>query len=83
MPRTRLRLVLYTREGCGLCDEMLDDLAGRLSGQAVVDLELRDVDADDADRARYGLLVPVLVADGRPLCNGRLDPDVLDELLGE
>ena len=82
MRPTRPRLVLYTREGCGLCDEMLDELVGRLSGQAV-DLELRDVDADDADRARYGLLVPVLVADGRPLCNGRLDPDVLDELLGE
>lgn len=82
MPPSRPRLVLYTREGCGLCEEMLEALAGRLAGQAV-DLELRDVDADEADRARYGLLVPVLVAHGRPLCNGRLDPDVLDELLGE
>ena len=39
------------------------------------------VDADERARARYGLKVPVLLADGEPVCSGRLDADLLADLL--
>jgi hypothetical protein len=73
------RLAVYTREGCALCEEMIAELGGRLEGSGL-EVEIIDVDSDPATRARFGLMVPVLTADGLPICNGRLDPDVLEEL---
>jgi hypothetical protein len=76
----KLRLVLYSRPGCVLCDEMAEALAEWLVGRPY-SAEVRDIDDDPAAQARYGLLIPVLVLDGRELCRGRLDPDLLDGLL--
>lgn len=78
-PRGRARLVVYTREDCGLCEEFLAELSA-WAGKRGLAFAVVDVDADPADRQRFGLMVPVVVADGRPLLNGRFDPDVLDEL---
>jgi hypothetical protein len=75
------QLAVYTREGCHLCDQMIAALRARL-GDAAAAVEILDVDADEAARARYGLKVPVLLADGEPVCSGRLDEGLLDELLG-
>lgn len=75
------RLALYTREGCVLCEEMLEELRARI-GDASVSIDVLDVDADERARVRYGLKVPVLLADGEPVCSGRLDGELLDELLG-
>lgn len=72
-------LVLYTRADCQLCDEMAADLGAWLEGSGIA-VEVVDVDADPATSARFGLMVPVLTLDGRPVCNGRFDPDVLDGL---
>lgn len=76
------RLVVWSRERCGLCEEMIEALAAWLEGrgmQAVV----RDVDADPAARRRFGLKVPVLTLDGQVVCHGRLDLGELGRLLGE
>ena len=64
------RLVLYSRRGCHLCEEMLEDLESLCRDVA---LEVVDVDRDTALVSRYGTRVPVLVADGREICAGRLD----------
>lgn len=66
------RLVLYSREGCGLCDEMLLELAPWAAAREV-SVEVRDVDADDLARRRWGLKIPVLLVDGEPVASGRLD----------
>jgi len=75
------RLALYSREGCGLCEEMLEELIpwARARGLAV---EVLDVDADPDARRRYGYRVPVLVLDGEPVQHGRLEIDALERLLG-
>lgn len=78
----RIRLVVYTRKDCGLCDEFLAELSA-WAGKRNVTFTVADVDADPEDRHRFGLMVPVLVADGRPLLNGRFDPDALDQLPAE
>lgn len=80
MPRLP-RLAVYTREGCTLCEEMIEELRARIADPSVR-IDVLDVDADEWARARFGLKVPVLLADGEPVCSGRLDEGLLDELLG-
>ncbi len=66
-----LELVLYTRAGCHLCDEMLLEIErARLGGRCV--LRQVDVDADPELAARYGRSIPVLALAGRPAFKGRL-----------
>lgn len=67
---------LFTRAGCRLCDEAEDLLA--VLGYAP---SLRDVDADPADAARYGLRVPVLEIDGVVVAEGRFDERQIAEAL--
>jgi hypothetical protein len=73
------RLALYSRADCGLCEEMLAELApwARARGLA---LEVRDVDADAAARRRYGYRIPVLTLDGEPVAYGTLDLEALERL---
>jgi flavoprotein len=78
--REPTRLVLYSRAGCALCDEMAGELAAWLAGRPY-SVEVRDVDADPVAQARFGLMVPVLLVDSQPACSGRLDTDLVDELL--
>ena len=55
-------LVLFTRQGCCLCEGLEEKLRA-----LEIPLERRDVDADPALQARYVLEVPVLLAGGREL----------------
>ncbi|MCU0977086.1 MAG: glutaredoxin family protein [Steroidobacteraceae bacterium] len=74
------RLVLYTREHCGLCDELMAELAPWLSARSLA-LDVRDVDADPVTRRRFGLKVPVLTVDGVLACYGHLDLAAVERLL--
>ena len=48
---------------------------------AAVPVHEIDVDVDPALEARWGTLVPVLLADGREVCHYRLDTGALDAIL--
>jgi len=80
MTTERPRLVVWSRAGCGLCDEMVEELRPWLA-QRGLDAQLRDVDDDPEARRRFGLKVPVLTLDGEIVCHGRLDAEELDRLL--
>jgi hypothetical protein len=80
MPIAKRRFVLYSRAGCGLCEEMLGELAA-LPEAAVVGVEILDVDADPVARARYGHKIPVLLLAGELVCHGRLDLEELHKAL--
>ena len=70
------RLVLYSRNFCHLCADMLaslDDLQGELG----FELDIVDVDANPELEQRYNELVPVLMHGERELARWRLDPAVL------
>lgn len=73
------RLAVYSREGCGLCEELLEELVpwARARGATV---EVRDVDADPLARRRFGHRVPVLMLDGEPVAHGTLDLPALERL---
>jgi hypothetical protein len=74
------RFVLYSRFGCGLCEEMLLALTA-LPAAAGLPVEVVDVDTDAAARVRYGHKIPVLLFAGELVCRGHLDPTEVDKAL--
>ncbi len=71
-----MRLKLYGRRHCHLCEEMAEALRRR--GVAFDEL---DVDSSPELRERYGRFVPVLTdARGKELCRTRLDDAVLQQI---
>lgn len=65
-PGVPLRVTLYTRPGCHLCDDLKRDL---LEMQAALgfDLDERNIEQHAADFARFRYLIPVLDVPGGPL----------------
>ena len=57
-------LILYSRPGCHLCEDLAAQLEPIVRGRATI--ELVDVDSSVALERRYGLRIPVL-------CDGDLD----------
>jgi len=68
----RPQLVLYSRQYCHLCDDMLAALEV-LRGELGFGLEVIDVDAEPELERRYNELVPVLMHGERELARWRLD----------
>ncbi|HVA55783.1 MAG TPA: glutaredoxin family protein [Gammaproteobacteria bacterium] len=75
-----LPLILYYRNDCHLCDEMLAEL--RILYGDRLQMSLVDVDTDAALQARFGLQVPVLTDGTKILSLGKLDRSSLEEYLG-
>jgi hypothetical protein len=66
-------LILYSRPGCHLCEDLAAELAPLLRGRAT--LEIVDVDGSVALERRYGLRIPVLVDGGVELSTYPLDAE--------
>jgi glutaredoxin len=75
-----VRVVMYTRRGCHLCEDAWRLLHGarRRYGFA---LEAVDVDGDPDLTARYGMEVPVVTVDGKVRFRGHVNPHLLERLL--
>jgi glutaredoxin len=67
-----MNVVLYTRQGCHLCDDALQIL-GPLQARYGFDLRAVDIDADAELVCLHGERVPVLVVDGVERCWGRIN----------
>ena len=66
------RVVFLTRRGCSLCDAAKPAVA-RAAADAGVAFEVRDVDADPEDLARWSDRVPVVLLDGELHAYWRVD----------
>ena len=75
-------LVVLSREGCGLCQDMLHALAELERSQAIPTVTVVDVDSDAELARRFGLKVPVLLLDGTAICHYTLNSKELLRLLG-
>lgn len=75
-----LRFTLYSRPGCGLCEEMLGELAAVPAARGIA-VDVIDVDGQAGLRERYGHKIPVLMLAGELVCHGRLDPLELHKAL--
>ena len=69
-------LTLYYREGCHLCEVMLQALRG-LQLRREFELHLVDIDRDPELLRRYDEWVPVLLMGERELCHYYLDEPLL------
>jgi glutaredoxin len=76
------RVVLYTRDGCGLCETAKQVLLAERAGTPF-ELEEIDVEGDDALEMAYGIRIPVVVVDGEELFELVVDPDALSRALAD
>lgn len=65
-------VILYTREGCHLCDEAKKEIE-TLRAQAEFGLQILDIDADPELQARFTNEVPVVFINGRKAFKYRVD----------
>ena len=77
-----VELTLYYREGCHLCETMLQALRG-LQSRVAFDLCMVDIDRDPVLRQRYDEWVPVLCRGESEICHYHLDEDALMAVLPE
>ena len=63
---SRLRVTLYAKPDCPLCDELKADLA-ELQTEFALELTERNIEADEGDFRRYRYLIPVLDIEGGEL----------------
>ena len=75
-------LTVYSRTYCHLCDELIAGLQS-LQARFRFDLEIVDVDSDDALEARYGEHVPVVHHASHELCRHRLDLALITDYLAK
>ena len=65
-------MIVYSREGCHLCDVVKETLAG-LQGEADFQWREVDIDSDLHFREKYNDEVPVVFIDGRKAFKYRMD----------
>lgn len=75
-PSRRRQAVLYTRQGCCLCDE-----AKQVLERHGYECEPVDIDQDPELAARYTNCVPVVVIDGKERFRGRVNEVLLKRLI--
>jgi glutaredoxin len=75
-----LRLVLYTRAGCHLCDVAHRQLRDEQLRRGFI-LEVVDIATDPELTAQYGEQVPVVTLNGKLRFRGAVNPVLLDRLL--
>ena len=73
-------LLLYTRPGCTLCDDLLvrAEPVVRRHGAMIRKV---NIDNDPELRRRYGWDIPVLEVDGQEICRHQLDAAALEQAL--
>jgi len=80
LPGRRFReLMLYTREGCHLCDEAKETLQSHQ--RWLPSVTLVDIDSDSKLIERFGTCVPVLEVDGKVRFRGAVNPTLLRRLI--
>jgi hypothetical protein len=74
-------LVVLSRDGCHLCEQMLAELADLERAGRIPAATVLDVDANPDWARRYGLKVPVLLLDGAVICHYTLNSQELLRLV--
>jgi len=69
----------YSREGCHLCEIMLEELLPLIRGRATI--EMRDIDTQAEWREKYDIRVPVIEYDGQVVSEYPLDYGAIRTIL--
>lgn len=70
---------IYSRPGCHLCEQLIEEIAPLLRGRAR--LAVLNVDSRADWQEDYGNRVPVVEIDGRFVCEHKLDRAALHSVL--
>ena len=66
---------VYSRPGCHLCEQLVEELLPLVRGRAEV--TVRNIDEDPALAERHGARIPVVELKSREICHFRLDRDAI------
>jgi glutaredoxin len=72
-----MRLTIYSKPGCHLCDEMKAIVTRTIQGRAGISLEQIDISNDPALIALYEIEIPVLLIDGKKAAKYRITEEEL------
>ena len=72
-------LQLFSRQGCHLCEVLLEQLLPLVRG--TFEVEVHDIDQRQEWRDAYATRIPVVEYDGRTICQYRLDRDAVVDLV--
>lgn len=73
-------VLMYSRPGCGLCDEAREVILGERQRMPFTYVEV-DISGDDALELEFGVRIPVVLVDGVELFEIRIEPLTLREAL--
>lgn len=73
--------MVFVRDGCHLCEDMLEHLVEVLASDWQFTVETRDIDRDPELQQRYNHRVPVLTVAGEELFDYFIDEIALKEAL--
>jgi glutaredoxin len=76
-----VRLTIYSKPGCHLCDDMKDLVRTVIADEPEVTLEEIDISSDPELLERYGLEIPVLMIDGRKAAKYRVAREDLKRMI--
>jgi hypothetical protein len=77
--KSTIELIVYSRQGCHLCELLLEELEPLVRDRARI--SVRDVDENPVWLEAYGERVPVVHCDGEDICQYNLDRQaVLDSI---
>ena len=72
-------LCVYSRQGCHLCDVLIEELLTLVRGR--IELEIRDIDEKPEWHERFWSEIPVVEYEGEVLCRHFLDRDAITGIL--
>ena len=76
-----MRLTIYGKPGCHLCDEMKSLVRSVIASHPAVSLDEVDIAKDPALLERYGLEIPVLEIDGKKVAKYRIREEELARMI--
>jgi hypothetical protein len=72
-------LDLYSRQGCHLCEILIEELLPLVRGR--FEIVVHDIDSRADWKRKYDTRIPVLEYDGEPICQYHLDRKALTRIL--
>ncbi len=75
-----MRVTLYTKKNCSLCDAVYEQLT-LLQHEITFELVLRDITQDAAEFERFRHQIPVVAIDGQPVLRAPIAPRDLENAL--
>jgi hypothetical protein len=81
LSRKTAPLRVYSRPGCHLCEQLVEELLPLVRGRLTVDVV--DIESRPEWQRRFATLIPVVEYEGRIICKYVLDKARIDQILAE